>query len=247
MNTRTIFLFTAAFLFGLVLTIGISGCQNQTYSPAPRAESDTSQASLPPAVSTEVGAATNPSEPGPDSTTVQTSADTSTPTEEQPAASQTSPVVVSKTPLDAVDKNANAPIKPGDWSQWGGTSYRNNTPIAENIPTDWAIGDFDDQDQWIPDTARNIKWVSPIGSQTYGNPVIADGSVYVGTNNGTGWVKRYPGRVDLGCLISFRESDGKFRWQDSSEKLSTGRGARLASARNLLCAASRRQTALVRD
>ncbi len=123
-----------------------------------------------------------------------------------------------------IDKSANAPIKPGDWKQWGGTSYRNNTPMGENIPISWNIGDFDRKTgDWISDDAENIKWVSRVGSQTYGNPVIADGRLFVGTNNGAGYLKRYPADVDLGCLLCFNEKDGKFLWQHSSEKLPTGR------------------------
>ena len=31
----------------------------------------------------------------------------------------------------------------GDWPQWGGTSIRNNTPVAKDLPTDWDVGTFD--------------------------------------------------------------------------------------------------------
>jgi outer membrane protein assembly factor BamB len=71
--------------------------------------------------------------------------------------------------------------------------------------------------------ARNVRWVARLGSQTYGNPVIAAGRVYVGTNNTGGYLKRYPSEVDLGVLLCFNEKDGAFLWQDSSEKLPTGR------------------------
>ena len=99
-----------------------------------------------------------------------------------------------------------------DWPQWGGSTSRNNTPDAKNIPIKWDV-----------ETGQNIRWSMPLGSETYGNPVIANGKVYVGTNNGNGYVKRYPSAVDLGCFICFDEKDGKFLWQHSSEKLSTGR------------------------
>jgi outer membrane protein assembly factor BamB len=126
--------------------------------------------------------------------------------------------------LAAVDKSANAPVQPGDWAQWGGTSYRNNTPIAENIPTEWEVGDFDRRTgEWDPEDALNIKWVARVGSQTYGNPVVADGRLFVGTNNSAGYLPRYPADVDLGCLIAFDEGTGDFLWQASSEKLPTGR------------------------
>ncbi|MEX2122233.1 MAG: PQQ-binding-like beta-propeller repeat protein [Pirellulales bacterium] len=111
-----------------------------------------------------------------------------------------------------------------EWNQWAGSPARNNTPVGQNIPTDWEPGDFDfDTGEWQPETSRNIKWVAKLGSQSYGNPVIADGKTFVGTNNGAGWLDRYPPDVDLGCLLAFNEADGKFLWQHSSEKLPTGR------------------------
>jgi outer membrane protein assembly factor BamB len=124
----------------------------------------------------------------------------------------------------AIDKTANAKIEPGDWVQWGGTSYRNNVPIGKNIPLEWTIGTIDRKTQeWKKEGSKNIRWASRLGSQTYGNPVIADGRVFVGTNNQAGYLKRYPSSVDLGVLLSFKESDGSFQWQDSSEKLPSGR------------------------
>lgn len=111
-----------------------------------------------------------------------------------------------------------------DWPQWGGTSLRNNTPVGYHIPTEWEIGDFNFQTgKWNPAGSRNIKWVAKLGSQSYGNAVLADGRIYVGTNNSGGWLKRYPAKVDLGCLLCFDINTGKFLWQHSSEKLPSGR------------------------
>ena len=114
-------------------------------------------------------------------------------------------------------------IGPHDWGQWGGSSVRNNTPEGTNIPVEWEVGEFDRNGKWIKDDAVNIKWVAQLGSQSYGNPVVANGHVYVGTNNGAGYLKRYPAAVDLGVLVCFDEEDGKFLWQHSNEKLPTGR------------------------
>ncbi len=123
------------------------------------------------------------------------------------------------------DPAANPKIVPGDWPQWGGTTYRNNVPVTRaRIAIEWEPGTFNRvTGEWHRDSAKNIKWVATLGTQSYGNPVVADGRVYVGTNNGSGYLKRYPASVDLGCLLCFRESDGKFLWQHSSEKLPTGR------------------------
>ncbi len=109
-----------------------------------------------------------------------------------------------------------------EWTQWGGSPKRNNTPVGVGIPHQWNPGEFND-DQWMPETAENVKWVAALGSQTYGNAVVAGKKVFVGTNNSAGWVKRYPADVDLGCLLAFDSEDGKFLWQHSSEKLPTGR------------------------
>lgn len=112
----------------------------------------------------------------------------------------------------------------GDWPQWGGTRERNNVPGVQGLPQSWDIGRFDRRSgQWDNSAAENIRWFGKLGSQTYGNPVVAGGQVYVGTNNGAGHLQRYPSKTDLGCLLAFDEKTGDFLWQHSSEKLITGR------------------------
>jgi outer membrane protein assembly factor BamB len=107
-------------------------------------------------------------------------------------------------------------VKSLDWPQWGGASLRNNTPLGKDIPTDWDVN-----------KDKNILWKAQLGSQTYGNPVVANGHVYVGTNNGAGYINRFPWnnniQVDLGCLLCFDEKTGQFLWQHSSPKLASGR------------------------
>ncbi|MCP4886729.1 MAG: PQQ-binding-like beta-propeller repeat protein [Planctomycetaceae bacterium] len=112
----------------------------------------------------------------------------------------------------------------GDWPQWGGTREKNNVPGVKEVPLEWNIGKFDRRTgEWDASRALNINWFANLGSQTYGNPVVAGGRVFVGTNNGAGHLKRYPSKVDLGCLLAFDEATGEFLWQHSSEKLITGR------------------------
>ncbi|HEX3871301.1 MAG TPA: PQQ-binding-like beta-propeller repeat protein [Pirellulales bacterium] len=124
----------------------------------------------------------------------------------------------------ARSESTSAMYGPHDWPMWGGTTARDNTPEATNIPAEFVPGEVDAKTgEWKKDTAEHVRWASSLGSQSYGNPVVANGQVYVGTNNGYGYIKRYPATVDLGCLLAFRESDGKFLWQASSEKLPTGR------------------------
>jgi len=111
-----------------------------------------------------------------------------------------------------------------DWPQWGGSSSRNNAPECGKIPVEWDIGQFEPtSNRWLSGSAKNIRWVARLGSTSYGTPVIAGGRVYCATNNGAGRLKRYPPKVDLGCLLCFRQSDGRFGWQLSREKLAAGR------------------------
>lgn len=113
---------------------------------------------------------------------------------------------------DALSLIAKMKVGKYDWPQWGGSPHRNNTPQGENIPFEWNL-----------ETGENVLWATPLGSQTYGNPVIANGKVFVGTNNTHGYLKRYPSKIDLGVLIAVEEKTGKFLWQASSPKLPTGR------------------------
>jgi outer membrane protein assembly factor BamB len=138
---------------------------------------------------------------------------------DQVAAAPSKPDLEPKTPTE------NPILKKGDWNQWGGSSMRNNVPVTDVLPPEtFAPGKFDRKTgAWDKAKAKNIKWVAALGSQTYGNTVVGSGKVLLGTNNSNGYIKRYPGDTDLGCLVCFDEKDGKFLWQDSSEKLHTGR------------------------
>jgi outer membrane protein assembly factor BamB len=96
-----------------------------------------------------------------------------------------------------------------DWPMWGGAPDRNMVSSMTGAPATWDIK-----------TGSNVKWVAKLGSQTYGNPVVAGGQVYVGTNNELVRNPKEPG--DRSVLMCFRESDGAFLWQHTSTKLATG-------------------------
>lgn len=66
----------------------------------------------------------------------------------------------------------------------------------------------------------NIKWKAQIGSTSNGNPVVADGKVFLGTNNGNPKQPVITG--DKGVLMCFREPDGQFLWQAVTDKLGPG-------------------------
>jgi outer membrane protein assembly factor BamB len=67
------------------------------------------------------------------------------------------------------------------------------------------------------DTTANVKWVAKLGNISYATPVVADGRVYVGTNND---VPRDPRIVgDRGVLLCLNEETGEFLWQLNLPKL----------------------------
>ncbi len=102
------------------------------------------------------------------------------------------------------------PAAGADWPMWGANGSRNMVSPETGIPRTWDVKSKD-----------KIKWVAEIGSQSYGNPVIADGKVFLGTNNE---LMRDPEQGgDRGVLMAFRESDGEFLWQMTHEKLAAGR------------------------
>ncbi|MCH9032920.1 MAG: PQQ-binding-like beta-propeller repeat protein [Planctomycetes bacterium] len=100
--------------------------------------------------------------------------------------------------------------KKGDWPMWGGSTDRNMVSGETGFPSTWDIK-----------TKKNIKWIAPLGSQTYGNPVIVNGKIFIGTNN-NGNLR--PGiKGDKGVIVCLEEKTGKFLWQATHDKLPTGR------------------------
>ena len=98
----------------------------------------------------------------------------------------------------------------GDWPMWGGTPDRNMVSNMKGLPLEWDVK-----------TKKNVKWVADLGSQSYGNIVVAGGTVLIGTNNEAARDPKQPG--DRGVLMAFRESNGEFLWQHTHEKLASGR------------------------
>jgi outer membrane protein assembly factor BamB len=97
-----------------------------------------------------------------------------------------------------------------DWPMWGGTPDRNMVSTMKGLPTSWDVK-----------SKKNVKWVAELGSQAYGNPVVANGVVLVGTNNEG--MRDPEVKGDKGVLMAFRESDGQFLWQSVHDKLAAGR------------------------
>ena len=77
-----------------------------------------------------------------------------------------------------------------DWPMWGGTPSRNMASDATGVSLDFDLK-----------SGKNVLWQKGLGSQTYGNPIVSNGKVYVGTNNGGGYRKdKYPSDQDLSLI-----------------------------------------------
>jgi len=99
--------------------------------------------------------------------------------------------------------------KSADWPMWGGSPGRNMVSSERNIPAEWDVGQ-----------KKNIKWIAKLGSYTYGTPVVANGKVYVGTNNNGELRPNIKG--DKGVLVCLEEQTGKFLWQATHDKMPSG-------------------------
>jgi len=84
-----------------------------------------------------------------------------------------------------------------EWPMWGGTPSRNMVSREAGAPRKWDIK-----------TGLNIKWWAALGSRSRGEPVVADGVVYVGTNNEGQRDRRRT--EDAGVLMAFDADTGRF-------------------------------------
>jgi outer membrane protein assembly factor BamB len=112
---------------------------------------------------------------------------------------------------------------PGDWPQWGGGPERNmaaRRPV--DLPDEFDAGSYLGTTEQIDmATTKNVRWVAKLGSQSYGNPTVANGRVYVGTNNDTPRDERFQG--DRSCVYCLDEKTGELIWQFNVPKLGTGK------------------------
>ena len=110
-----------------------------------------------------------------------------------------------------------------DWPQFGRDGSRNAVSPERNPPTSWDIGKLDDSEppQRIKSTQRTVKWSAKLGSMTYGDPVVVNGLIWIGTNNyGYGAT---PNQFDASVLACFREREGKLLYRYVSPRLPQGR------------------------
>ncbi|MBL9169585.1 MAG: PQQ-binding-like beta-propeller repeat protein [Verrucomicrobiales bacterium] len=92
------------------------------------------------------------------------------------------------------------PALANDQPQWGTRWTRNLVSPETSLPESFDVK-----------TGRNVRWVKPLGTETHSTPIVANGRVYIGTNNGQPRDPKHQG--DRGVLMCFDERTGNLLWQ----------------------------------
>jgi outer membrane protein assembly factor BamB len=113
-----------------------------------------------------------------------------------------------------------AAAKASDHTMFGGTPSRNMVNLADTgVP------------ESVDPAGKGLLWKAELGSKAYGGPIIANGKIFVGTNNGRPRNDRDTRKdpttgelefIDRGIVMCFDEATGKFLWQAVHEKLPSG-------------------------
>lgn len=91
-------------------------------------------------------------------------------------------------------------IRGADQPQWGQAWSRNMVSDERGLP-----------DHFDVESGKNIRWTANLGTETHSTPVVANGRVLIGTNNGEPRDPKHQG--DRGVLMCFDEKTGDFLWQ----------------------------------
>jgi outer membrane protein assembly factor BamB len=109
---------------------------------------------------------------------------------------------------------AASPALAADWPQWGGGPSRNMASGERGLPAEFHPPKSENE------PGLRLKWTAKVGSQVYGNPTVAGGRVYLGTNNDTPRDPKHEG--DRGVVMCLNEADGNLLWQLVVPKLPAG-------------------------
>ena len=99
-----------------------------------------------------------------------------------------------------------------DWMHWGGDDGRNMVSDEKPLPDLFVPGERKGGAPAIDlATTKNVKWVARLGSYIYGNPTVAAGRVFVGTDAVTLNQDRHS--VRGGLVQCLDEATGKLLWR----------------------------------
>jgi len=104
-------------------------------------------------------------------------------------------------------------VSAADWPQWGGGPYRNLVSRESGLPASFHPGRKKrDRLGFDPDTTKNVRWMVRLGSENYSCPVVADGRVYIGTNDEDLDDERFQATRG-GVLMCLDEKTGSLIWR----------------------------------
>lgn len=93
-----------------------------------------------------------------------------------------------------------------DWPQWGGTNGRNMVSDEKRLPNSFEPGRREPKGNGIDlATAKNVKWVTRLGSMNCSTPAVVDGRVFVGA-----------GDDGQGLFLCLDEQTGQLLWHWSA-------------------------------
>jgi outer membrane protein assembly factor BamB/SAM-dependent methyltransferase len=108
-----------------------------------------------------------------------------------------------------------ASVDAGDWPMLGRDNTHNAVSPEKGPPIRWQIEERDGGVLVRP--GWNYLWEAPLGRIASGSPTVADGLIWIGTNNERPRDPKVKG--DGAVLMCFRASDGHFLWQYVSPRL----------------------------
>jgi hypothetical protein len=104
-----------------------------------------------------------------------------------------------------------------DWLQWGGRDSRNAISDETGLPEA-----FDPSGKGDSEASGNVKWSVRLGSYIYGNPTVADGRVFVGTDDLSLTDDPRLERSRSGMVKCLDAASGDILWQLAIPKRSHG-------------------------
>ena len=108
-----------------------------------------------------------------------------------------------------------ATTRAGDWPAWGGSDFGRNMVSAEKgLPDAFKPGEKSPTGEgMLPGTTENVRWAVKLGNLICGNPTVADGRVFVGTDDASLQGDTRLKRTKGGMVWCLDEKTGQTLWR----------------------------------
>ncbi len=108
-----------------------------------------------------------------------------------------------------------ASAQAADWPAWGGSDPgRNMVSLETGLPESFKPGEKSPTgDGMMPGTTENVRWVAKLGTLICGNPTIANGRVFVGSDDASLQSDTRLKRTKGGMVWCLDEKTGQVIWR----------------------------------